>query len=92
MLTVAAIIWIGIKLPQEWWIHIAKLDVTDVIGDAAGFVVPNRAVLSWWFAGTGDRVSSTLYPNPIGRSASTSMHIRRRCSASQLTLHWDGGH
>jgi hypothetical protein len=25
----AAAIWIFIKLPQEWWIHIAELDVTD---------------------------------------------------------------
>lgn len=27
----AATIWIGIKLPQEYWIHIAQLDVTDVL-------------------------------------------------------------
>jgi hypothetical protein len=26
-----AAIWIVIKLPQEWWIHIAKLDMTDFI-------------------------------------------------------------
>ena len=25
----AAFIWVFIKLPQEWWLHIAKLDVTD---------------------------------------------------------------
>ena len=27
----AAFIWIFIKLPQEWWIHIAQLDTTDLI-------------------------------------------------------------
>jgi len=27
----AAAIWIVIKLPQEWWIHIAQLDTTDLI-------------------------------------------------------------
>lgn len=27
----AALIWIFIKLPQEYWIHIAKLDMTDFI-------------------------------------------------------------
>jgi hypothetical protein len=27
----AAFIWIVIKLPQEWWIHIAQLDTTDFI-------------------------------------------------------------
>ena len=26
-----AFIWIFIKLPQEWWIHIAQLDTTDLI-------------------------------------------------------------
>ncbi|GAA0520688.1 hypothetical protein Ade02nite_94570 [Paractinoplanes deccanensis] len=28
---VAAAIWIFVKLPQEWWIHIAQLDVTDTV-------------------------------------------------------------
>ena len=28
---IAAVIWIFVKLPQEWWIHIAKLDTTDLI-------------------------------------------------------------
>jgi hypothetical protein len=27
----AAFIWIFIKLPQEWWIHIAQLDFTDTV-------------------------------------------------------------
>ena len=27
----AAFIWIFIKLPQEWWIHVAQLDATDTI-------------------------------------------------------------
>ena len=26
---VAAAIWVFIKLPQEWWIHVAQLDFTD---------------------------------------------------------------
>ncbi len=29
VLGLAAFIWIFIKLPQEWWIHIAQLDFTD---------------------------------------------------------------
>lgn len=32
VLRTAAGIWIFIKLPQEWWIHIARLDVTEVLG------------------------------------------------------------
>ncbi|GAA3810298.1 hypothetical protein [Cellulomonas soli] len=26
---IAALIWVVIKLPQEWWIHVAQLDFTD---------------------------------------------------------------
>jgi hypothetical protein len=29
VLGLAAFIWIFVKLPQEWWLHIAQLDVTD---------------------------------------------------------------
>ena len=29
LVTVAAVIWLAIKLPQEYWLHIARLDVTD---------------------------------------------------------------
>jgi hypothetical protein len=28
---VAGGIWVLVKLPQEWWIHVAKLDVTDTV-------------------------------------------------------------
>ncbi|WP_202873237.1 hypothetical protein [Kribbella capetownensis] len=34
---VAGGIWIFIKLPQEYWIHIAQLDLTDTIRDVAWF-------------------------------------------------------
>ncbi len=30
-IVVAAVLWIGVKLPQEYWIHIAQLDVTDAV-------------------------------------------------------------
>ncbi|MEX0847428.1 MAG: hypothetical protein WD023_06585 [Ilumatobacteraceae bacterium] len=29
VVAIAAFIWIVIKLPQEWWIHVAKLDFTN---------------------------------------------------------------
>jgi hypothetical protein len=29
----AAAIWIAVKLPQEWWIHVAQLDFSDFAGD-----------------------------------------------------------
>lgn len=31
IIAAAALIWVFIKLPQEYWIHIAKLDTTDLI-------------------------------------------------------------
>lgn len=40
----AAIIWIFIKLPQEWWIHVARLDATDLLKEVV-FGVPLEA--SW---------------------------------------------
>ena len=36
-LLMAAGIWILIKLPQEFWIHIAKLDLTDALRDVPWF-------------------------------------------------------
>lgn len=44
IVTVAAAIWIFIKLPQEWWIHIAQLDFTDFAKEVV-FGVPTSA--SW---------------------------------------------
>ena len=35
----AAFIWIFIKLPQEWWIHVARLDMTDFLKEEV-FGVP----------------------------------------------------
>jgi hypothetical protein len=43
---IAAFIWIFVKLPQEWWIHVAELDVTDVLKDDV-FGHPDG---SWWGA------------------------------------------
>ena len=31
LIAIAAVIWIFVKLPQEWWIHIAQLDTTDLV-------------------------------------------------------------
>jgi hypothetical protein len=35
----AAFIWIVIKLPQEYWIHVAQLDTTDLIRKYPGWTV-----------------------------------------------------
>jgi len=49
----AAFIWIFIKLPQEWWIHIAQLDFTDFMKEDV-FGVPVDT--SW-----GDAISQNLW-------------------------------
>jgi hypothetical protein len=35
---VAALIWIFIKLPQEYWIHVAQLDFTDTVKEVSWFL------------------------------------------------------
>jgi len=49
----AAGIWIFIKLPQEWWLHIAQLDFTDFMKEDV-FGVPVET--SW-----GDAISENLW-------------------------------
>src|SRR5690606_17969326 len=36
-LLAAALIWIVIKLPQEYWIHVAQLDLTDTLAEVPWF-------------------------------------------------------
>ncbi|WP_433306566.1 hypothetical protein ACQP2F_21145 [Actinoplanes sp. CA-030573] len=50
----AACIWIFVKLPQEWWIHVAQLDFTDTVA-ANPWITPLLLVLAviaglwFWF-------------------------------------------
>ncbi|MFI0354970.1 hypothetical protein [Actinomadura sp. 9N407] len=81
-LTAAAVIWIVIKLPQEYWIHIAKLDVTETLADVPWFgpaIVAALLVLLavFWFAvrprlRPADRwwrLAVDRLPEPIGTAA-----------------------
>jgi hypothetical protein len=49
----AAAIWVFVKLPQEWWIHIAQLDFTDAVREHTelfvllGFLALILAVGAW---------------------------------------------
>lgn len=54
VLGLAAFIWVVIKLPQEWWIHVARLDFTDFAREHS-WVMPTLAILlvfllglAWW--------------------------------------------
>jgi hypothetical protein len=50
---VAAALWVFIKLPQEYWIHVAQLDFTDTVSDypafgvAVGVALTVAAVVVW---------------------------------------------
>jgi hypothetical protein len=53
IIAVAAFIWIFIKLPQEWWLHIAQLDFTDFMKEDVLGVSKDT---SW-----GDALSQNLW-------------------------------
>lgn len=40
VLWLAGVLWVGIKLPQEWWIHIAQNDFTDFVQETLFGVDP----------------------------------------------------
>jgi hypothetical protein len=53
-LCVAGGIWVFVKLPQEYWIHVAQLDFTDTVADHPWFgalCLLGLGVLAWlvWF-------------------------------------------
>ncbi len=43
VVAIAAGIWIFVKLPQEWWIHIAQLDFTDFMHETVFGVDPSAS-------------------------------------------------
>jgi hypothetical protein len=51
---IAAFIWVFVKLPQEWWIHVAQLDLTDEmsahdwIAPVIGVVVLGLVGFAYW--------------------------------------------
>jgi hypothetical protein len=61
----AAFIWVVIKLPQEWWIHVAQLDFTDFMADhpymwgVLGALVVIAALLIWKYR---SRIPATDWP------------------------------
>ena len=72
----AAFIWIVIKLPQEWWIHIAQLDTTDLIKEQI-FGVP---VDTPW----GDILAANLWIIPVAIAVATILVVLIRWLARRL--------
>jgi hypothetical protein len=68
VLGIAAFIWIFIKLPQEWWIHVAQLDFTDFLGENL-WLLPVFAIVGvggaalLWF--NRERIPKTDWPPTV---------------------------
>ncbi|HYJ12814.1 MAG TPA: hypothetical protein VEW66_04445, partial [Thermomicrobiales bacterium] len=86
----ASVIWFGIKVPQEYWIHIAQLDVTDTLKEYPD-VVPVLAVLivallvlAWYVVfkrcPPADHRFSLVVPDPFAQTAYRNLQreIRNR--------------
>jgi len=62
----AAAIWVFVKLPQEWWIHIAQLDFTDelaahpALGPAIVVALLAASAVYWWLL--RPRLSAPAWP------------------------------
>jgi hypothetical protein len=96
----AAFIWIFIKLPQEYWLHIAELDVTDTLHDywwalplLISLIVLLLAIL--WFVvrprlpepDHGFRIVSDPTPDAVDTSAKLSvLHLAGGWVVSWMTL------
>jgi len=85
----AAAIWIVIKLPQEYWIHIAQRDVTDTLAENP-VLIPILGVsiaiilgVAYWIImhrmPPADHVPSFAVPDPVpaGRMAATLHRFRQ---------------
>jgi hypothetical protein len=62
-IVLAALIWIVVKLPQEYWIHIARLDVTDILA-AHGWLVPVLGMLVLLIGGAATYGVKARMPEP----------------------------
>jgi hypothetical protein len=58
----AALIWIVVKLPQEYWIHIAQFDTTDLIKESLFGVPVDTAWNEIFAANPGICIGSILIP------------------------------
>ena len=84
----AAFIWIVIKLPQEWWIHVAQLDFTEFMADhpymwiVLGIAVAARRGRSCTSSGAASL-------GPIGRfTVDVDRHLRSRRRRAEPRPFW----
>ncbi len=76
LLGAAAAIWVGIKLPQEYWIHVARLDLTAEIA-AHPSVLPVLCAIGAGLLLLGRSRWGDLPPSDQGPSLDVDAHIVR---------------
>jgi hypothetical protein len=94
----AGLIWVCIKLPQEYWLHVAQLDVTDTLDDywwawpVLIAVVVGAALLLWFVAiprlgpiEHGWQIESAPMPTSVATVASQAT---RRVEAGGWVWSW----
>ncbi len=91
VILLAAVIWVFIKLPQEYWIHIAQLDTTDLIGadPGSGF---SAAVVILVLVVVLRRVVWPRMPQPTTRGASLPTRFRLRSTTPAQRDAWIAQH
>lgn len=90
--TVAGLIWVFVKLPQEYWIHIAKMDVTETLADHPAVGVAAALVLlagfaAFWFVGR-PRLPAADW---TGKIAADPLPEEIDTAAEQMAAHAENG-
>ena len=83
VLGAAAAIWVVIKLPQEYWIHIAQLDLTDLLSEHA-WLLPTLIAALALLAAVAVRLSRRLPPADRRPSFDADAHAVRPRGAAVL--------
>jgi hypothetical protein len=87
----AAVIWIGVKLPQEYWIHIAQLDLTDLLSEEPWFGVVLAGLAALAVAGLWFGLRPRL-PEPDRRWAVRADPLPHRMDSAGERDRWFAAH
>ena len=78
----AGLIWVFVKLPQEWWIHVAQLDFTDFLAEhswaAPLLIVSSRSRRSCSGSSSGRGCGRPTTPGSSTPTRCPSRWTRRR--------------
>ncbi|NLO27266.1 MAG: hypothetical protein GX113_03665 [Actinobacteria bacterium] len=87
LLVVVAVIWFVLKLPHEWWVHIAKLDATDFVKTHILGAPPSTSFWRAIIEAPAVTGSLTLIAAILALAAWHFAKKRKRRTALNRTLH-----